>query len=189
MVAGLVAGALVMLGGGAAALQTLSKTAAAHAEGAPEPSAEASAASAASPPTELPSPPVVAEPAPTLPSKPAPKSGSSTPAPRGTKGVTRATWRLGSGFYRGVIHTNGASGYADVYFVEPGGGPVVVREDLRLQEGPRGSAYVGSHARYADDGSPANFIPNVFYMEQATFVETCAIGTGKCARLVVESGP
>jgi hypothetical protein len=105
--------------------------------------------------------------------------------------VTRARWILGGGAYNGVVHTNGATGYVDVHTVEPGVGPVVIHEDLKLQRGPRGWTYVASNPRYADDGSPADFIPNVFYLEQSasgawTFVETCASGTNMCAR--VQSG-
>jgi len=114
---------------------------------------------------------------------------------RGTHGVTRATWRVGSLVYEGIIHTTGETGYADVHYVEPGDGPVVVRENLRLQHGAGGWTYVGSNPRYTDDGSPAeNFVPNVFYMEHGTggawiFVETCALGTSVCTRVVPEKGP
>jgi hypothetical protein len=187
MALGLAAGALVMIGVCAATLRTMSRAVASQNHPVQEVRVEARSASSDSPPTELPSPPVVAEPAPELPSKSPPKPGTSTTAVRGTKGVTRATYRFGSGIYNAIIHTNGPTGYADVRFVDPMQGPVVVREDLRLQEGPRGFTYVGSNPRYVDDGSPANFIPNLFYMEQGTFVETCALGTGKCARMVSES--
>ena len=158
-------------------------------------SAEASAASNVSPPspTELSSPLVVAAPA-LAPSGESPPNPSAIPAAfRGTRAVTRATWRFGPGVYRGVIHTNGATGHADVTYVQAGHDPVVVREDLRLQQGPRGWSYVGSRPRYSD-GEPADdFTPNVFHMEHGasgawTFVETCALGTGLCTRVSSETG-
>jgi hypothetical protein len=120
--------------------------------------------------------------APELPSEPPPPSA----------GVTQVTWALGGGVYNGVIHTNGPTGHVDIHTVEPGVGPVVIREDLELQRGARGWTYVASNPRYAGDNKPANFIPNVFYLEQGasgawTFVETCAIGTGMCARMKARS--
>jgi len=156
-------------------------------------SAEASSASSLSPPTELSSPLVVAAPALALSSESPPTPSAIPAAFRGTRAVTRATWRFGPGVYRGVIHTNGATGHADVTYVEAGHDPVVVREDLRLQHGSRGWSYVGSRPRYSD-GEPADdFTPNVFYMEHGatgtwTFVETCAVGTGMCTRVISETG-
>jgi serine/threonine-protein kinase len=150
-------------------------------------------ATAAAPPVASTSAPVEAvTPAPVPPPPPAPPAPTaSAPVFRGTHAVTRARWVLGGGAYNGVVHTNGATGYVDVHTVEPGVGPVVIHEDLKLQRGPRGWTYVASNPRYADDGSPADFIPNVFYLEQSasgawTFVETCASGTNMCAR--VQSG-
>jgi hypothetical protein len=160
-----------------------------------EPSAAAPSAgvpSVAAPSVAAPSvaiPTASAAPAPELSSKPA--ASAAAPVFRGTRATTRVTWSLGGGVYTGVITTKGTTGYVDVHTIEPGAGPVVIREDLRLQRSPRGWTYVGSNPRYLDEGIPANFIPNVFYLEQGpngawTFVETCALGTGACTR--VQSG-
>jgi hypothetical protein len=135
---------------------------------------------------------VVAAPALAPSSESAPKPSAIPAAFRGTRAVTRATWRLGPGVYRGVINTNGATGHADVTYVEAGHDPVVVREDLRLQHGSRGWSYVGSRPRYSDGDPADDFTPNVFFMEQGasgawTFVETCALGTAMCTR-VSETG-
>jgi serine/threonine-protein kinase len=186
---GVTAGVLMMLIVGASLLRKPSGALAARNEPAQQPSAAESSTSSLSPPTVLSSPVVVEGPAPELssesPSKPAPSNTTF----RGTHSVTRATWRFGAGVYHGIIHTNGTTGYADVQFVHPAEGPVVVREDLRLQQSQRGWAYVGSNPRYVDDGVPASgFIPNVFYMEHGTggawnFVETCAVGTTICTRM------
>ena len=155
-------------------------------------SAEASSASSVTPSAVAASPPEVTT-APALSAAAPPTSSANTTTFRGTREVTRATWRFGSVVYHAIIHTNGTTGYADVHAVQPGVGPVVIREDLRLQQGPKGWSYVGSNPRYADDGSQVDYHPNVFSLEHGTggawtFVETCAIGTGMCTRMVQENG-
>ena len=139
-----------------------------------EPRVEASA-SAPAPPAEAPAPPASSAPE------------HVKPAFRGTHNVARVSWRFGAEVYQATIHTNGATGYADVSYVEPGHGPVVVRESLTLKQGARGT-YVGSNAHYANDGDPAVFTPNVFYLTEGksgawTIVETCAVGTSICTRV------
>lgn len=138
-----------------------------------------SVSSAAPPPVATPSVTASAE-------EPAPVLSAPPPPPAPPKAsVTRVSYQFAGIVYHATIHTNGATGFADVSFIEPGHGPVVVRQDLRLQQGPRGRGYVGSNPRYTDDGSPANFVPSVFVMEPGSskFVQTCALGTNLCAPL------
>lgn len=150
----------------------------------PQPSAPSSAVASVAPSASAEAAP---PPEPIAAAPPLSAAAPSAPTFRGTRAVTRANWSFAGVTYHGVIHTNGATGYADVSAVQPGRGPVVVREDLRLQQGPKGWSYVGSNPRYADDGSPVDYYPNVFLLDHGsgawTFVETCAIGTGMCTRM------